>query len=284
MELIDQELAARLLPVLEPTRHKYQAGTVAVFAGSAGMAGSALLVCTAALKSGCGIVHWFYPPGLAREMARAPLELMGRPLLQSLRREDQELISFKHYPGACVLGPGLLSSGESRSLIKAVLQANGGGLVLDATALTLYGQEAFALPPGAVLTPHLGELQRLLHLPCVPVITGEFLASVQAFVDCHQVTMVVKGMPTYILHPQRVIHCSRLGNPGMATAGSGDVLGGIISGLLAQRLGSQEAALLGVYLHGSAGDLAAERHSPYSMVASDIIAELGTVYRRIAAA
>jgi NAD(P)H-hydrate epimerase len=173
------------------------------------------------------------------------------------------------------------SKPRSYSLLREMLRANQAPLVLDADALTLYGEKPFPLHTPTILTPHLGELQRLMQLSHKPRLSPIFLASVQKFAEKIGATIIVKGMPTYVVHPGKSIYCSSVGNPGMATAGSGDVLAGIVAALLAQGLEPQQAALLGVYLHGTAGDAAAAELSPYCMMASDIIAHLPGVFKEL---
>jgi NAD(P)H-hydrate epimerase len=277
LELIDASLVAPLLPKLRPTRHKYEAGMLAVCAGtSAGMAGSGIMACTAALRSGCGLVQWFHPATRANEREGKPLEVIVRATKGlSFSAEHKALLQRSQ---ACLVGPGIGLTAASRKLLAQVLASSKAAMVLDADALTLYGEKPFSLPKDTILTPHRGELQRLLRRNEKPDLSPSFLQSLQQWVDTRGVTLILKGMPTYILHPGTKIHCSAQGNPGMATAGSGDVLAGIVAALRAQGLGPHEAALLGVYLHGRAGDLAAERGSPYSLIATDIIAELGRVF------
>ena len=130
--------------------------------------------------------------------------------------------------------------------------------VLDADALTLYADQAFELPPKALLTPHTGEMQTLLKSPEKLALTQELLSICQNYAETHKATLILKGAPTFIFHPHSPIHVNPTGDPGMATAGSGDVLTGMLASLLSQRLDLPYAAHLGVYLHGLSGGLAAK--------------------------
>jgi NAD(P)H-hydrate epimerase len=172
---------------------------------------------------------------------------------------------------ACFIGPGIGRTPEASELITAVLPKIRRPCVIDADALRIIAEEKLVPPKHAILTPHTGELIHLLKLSAPMPSTIEFLKTCQEYAKAHHITLVLKGGPTFIFHEKEPIQVNPHGDPGMATAGSGDVLTGLISALLAQGLTPQQAASLGVYLHGVAGEYAAAEKTSYCMIATDII-------------
>ena len=152
--------------------------------------------------------------------------------------------------------------------------------MIDADALTLIAHHGLSLPKEAILTPHHGEMKRLLKVEGTLSFL-ELLQKSQEYVDSHQVTLVLKGAPTFVLHPGLVPHLCAHGDPGMATAGSGDVLTGIVAAFLSQVGDPLKAAILGVQMHALAGERAAEELTSYSIVASDLIEALPEVFNQI---
>ena len=154
-------------------------------------------------------------------------------------------------------------------------------MLIDADALTMFGQQSCSLPKFVIMTPHLGELARVLKLKQVPKVTKELLAKVCLFSNSKKVVMVVKGAPTFVVLPNGSIYVCPTGDAGMATAGSGDVLSVIIGSFLTQRLSCEEASLLGVCLHGEAGVLAAKKKTSFSLMASDIIDYISVAIQKL---
>lgn len=260
--LLDSALHA-LLPPKKRTRHKYEAGYVLAVAGSPTMPGAALLSCLAALRSGAGIVRLFHSEELALS---GPYEVIQEPF--SMKRLAEEAKRAK----ALLIGPGLGRTPEKEKEIKEVLATIQLPTVIDADALYFLCPD-WRLPP-AILTPHVGEMQRLL---------GKEVSAqaVQDYVDKLQVTLVLKGAPSRIFHPGKKNLVIARGDPGMATAGSGDVLTGVLAALLAQGLTPYDAATLGVWLHAVAGERAARVKTSRGMIASDIIDHLADAYKEI---
>ena len=199
------------------------------------------------------------------------------------RQHQAHLLQVINHCKAAVVGPGLSTSKESAGLLKALLSAIEVPVVLDADALNLLAQKDYVLPTRCLLTPHVGEMARLLGLEKTPVLDLGFLAKCQKYADKKHVTLVLKGAPTFIFHPFKTPSLSIKGDPGMASAGSGDVLSGILGALLAQGLETRDAALLGVFLHGLAGERAAREKTSHCMIASDIIRSLPSAFRRLLA-
>ncbi len=276
-ELLTLPKVASLLPVIKRNRHKYQAGYVVGLAGSPSMPGAALLSSLAAFRGGSGMVKLLYPKGMEAELSASPYELIKIPYMYD---QSQEVSQLMQKAGATFVGPGLGHSAQTQQLLHEVIPNLTKPCVLDADALTLYAQQAFVLPPQAILTPHMGEMQTLLHSSDKLNLNLELLYTCQQYAETHHVTLILKGAPTFIFHPQCPIYVNPTGDPGMATAGSGDVLTGLLASLLAQGLSCHDAALLGVYLHGLAGELAAqERGISVGMMASDLIAHFAKTYR-----
>lgn len=275
-EFIDRVSIKSLLPPLIRTRHKYAAGYVIGVGGSPGMPGAPLLAARAAFRAGAGLVRLFHPQEMSAEFGHAPLELIREAY--EMPMDWQERMQKAR---ALFIGPGMRPDEEGRQLLEALLRALDKPAVIDAGALALLSQNSTRLPPQCILTPHRGEMERLLHLE-ERLSTRALLAKTQEFVEAKGVTLVLKGAPTFILSPGRIPFISAEGDPGMATAGTGDALTGILAALLAQGKSPLEAALLGVTLHGRAGELAAERLSSYAMMAGDLIEALPEVFKELA--
>lgn len=253
------------IPVLKKNHHKYNAGYVLVVAGSLLMSGAGMLTSFAALRSGAGIVRWFYPPEIENFISSAPWEVIKEPF------EDlHQLLKEQNRAGALVIGPGMGRDSLEIKKMKKVLSRFDKPCVIDADALYFLAKSpSFNIPSQSILTPHFGELKRLLKAHSLS--SEDFLASCQFLVQKKNTTLLVKGGPNFLFAPNEIPHILPFGNPGMATAGSGDVLSGILGALLAKGLSPHETALLGCYLHGKAGDVAETEKTAYSMIASDIL-------------
>lgn len=271
MVMLSSEMLLFSFPLIQRTRHKYDAGYVVGLAGSRGYGGAAILSSWAALKSGAGIVRLLYPQTIIEEMAGSPPELIKTP---SDFNDINTLLHYLNSASAVFVGPGLGRSPEIRELLKKVLPAIDKPCVLDADALFHLSQESIALPDKCILTPHMGEMARLLHEDRPLTVSYPYLQRCQKYAEERNITLVLKGGPTFVMHPGEVIRVCPKGDPGMATAGSGDVLTGIIASFLAQGLSTHDAACLGVFIHGLAGEHASDLYTPYCMTASDIITHL----------
>jgi hydroxyethylthiazole kinase-like uncharacterized protein yjeF len=268
IEMLDDLLMMPLLPDLKRSRSKYEAGYVLGVAGSPEMPGAALLSSISALRGGAGIVRLFHPEGMEMLLSSSPYEIIKTPLSG---KDVKPVLDEMKRANSLYIGPGLGKSAQAKAWIKELLGASTVPVVIDADALNYLADIDLPLPANSILTPHLGELQRLLHLKKKPAIDAELLKICQSFAEEKQVTLILKGGPTFIFHPGKPVHVSPVGDPGMATAGTGDVLTGLIAALLAQGLAPFDAACLGVYLHGVSGEEAARDLTPYCMVASDLL-------------
>jgi len=261
--LVDPSWACQKLPKRSLLDNKYTAGELCVIAGSDEMHGAAELSCKAAYRVGCGLVRHF-TLGKTRVT-------MDEVISTKLHLADLEgkIKKSKAY----LIGPGIGRSEEAKLAVEKMMSLPHITGVIDADALFLLDKPH----KKAVLTPHKGELVRLLQLDTD---ARETLIHKKAKEYCekYDVIIVYKGMPTVIFSKARVPLVAISGNPGMAKAGSGDVLSGMIASFIAAGVDQIDAALLGVIIHGKAGDFAAKRLSMPYMVASDIIADISTVF------
>ena len=262
--LFDSASLKTLLPPIKRTRHKYQAGYVLAFAGSKQMPGAALLASYSALLSGAGVVRLFHPPHMEAALANAPYELLKEEWAgKSLTRPLEEAQRAQ----AMLIGPGMGRTPQAKHRVRQLLSTLSLPAVLDADALFFLAHNPkWALPKQSILTPHRGEMQLLLS-----TFSSKSADPIQNFVDKKQIILVLKGAPTFIYQPHDAPLIVIQGDPGMATAGSGDVLTGIIAGLLAQGLDPKIAACIAVCLHGLAGEIAAKHLTSYCVTASALL-------------
>jgi hydroxyethylthiazole kinase-like uncharacterized protein yjeF len=270
-----------LAPLLRPRGkfdHKGTYGHALIAAGSRGKVGAALLSAKACLRAGAGLVT-IHAPKCAYEILQ-----IGFPEAMTECDSHEFIltgIEQLHPYQAIGVGPGIGTNSLTERALYDLLTRATVPLVLDADALNILSRHyewLDELPSGSILTPHPGEFKRLVG----PTRDGfEQLQKVQELAMMHSITVVLKGAHTAIVTPEGQVYFNTTGNPGMGTGGSGDVLTGILTGLLAQGYSSKEACLLGVYLHGLAGDLAAAEEEQESLLASDLIARLGKAFHQL---
>lgn len=270
--LISKSGAKKALPKMERSRHKYETGYVVAIAGSREMPGAAMLSCFAALKAGAGIVRLFHPKGMDEGLSSSPYELIKEEWdLQNDARILEELKRAK----TAIVGPGCGRTKEMEYAVRALLSKLDVPTVIDADALFYLSKDPeLSLPKDTVLTPHHGEMERILG-------KAPTFEACQEYVKAKKVTLVLKGAPSVIFHPHARPLIVPHGDPGMATAGSGDVLTGIIAALLAQGAGLREGSALAVLLHALAGELAAEEETSYGVIASDLVHFFSSAVRQI---
>ena len=259
--IITKEFVQTIIEKREKEIHKGDCGRILIVAGSHGMAGAAILAATAALRAGSGLVQVAIPSELF------PIVQVGIPEATCLER-DLRNIDLSLYD-AIAVGPGLGQSEESIDIVKYLLANYDGKMVLDADGLNILAyNNLFDLiknKENVVITPHMGEARRLLG--CLKEERKE--TAIELYKKTKAIT-VLKGHATVVATDNEKTYINTTGNPGMATAGSGDVLTGIITSLLGQGKSAKEAALAGVFVHGLAGDLAAETVGEYGLIAGDI--------------
>jgi len=275
---VDAAFCRALLPTRDPMSHKGTYGRVLLLAGSVGMGGAAMMATKAALRSGAGITVLAAPRSVIQPAFPQLMEAMTVPLLQT----EQGSVSFGALPvlraqleksTAAVIGCGLGQESETRMLIRELAENTRIPLLLDADGINALAGHTDVLKrrqAPTVLTPHPGELARLLGCTVAEIEQNRPKYARLAALETNAV-VVLKGHHTLTSDQKGTLYRNHTGNAGMAKGGSGDVLAGIIGSLLAQRFAPEDAAVLGVYLHGLCGDLCAETMSQYAMLAGDLI-------------
>jgi len=282
----DSSSALRLLHKRSADSHKGDYGRVVLLGGSRGMTGAISMAGMAALRSGSGLVTLGVPEvcldvvaGFAPAYMTHPLSCDSQGRLTVAARE--QIASLVNGADCVAVGPGIGRSAQLTALVAWMFQVLPGPMVVDADALYALAQRSEPLEdPGGprVVTPHPGEFARLLGEETSDRDKMEMRAGQLAAL--HRVVVVLKGHRTLVTDGRQSSHNST-GNPGMATAGSGDVLTGVITALIGQGLEPFDAARLGVYVHGLAGDLAAARLGQVSMISSDLLDSLPQAFQQI---
>jgi len=281
-ELLDHGIG-RLLPRRPTGAHKGTSGHLLVIAGSTGKTGAAMLAGLGAMRVGAGLVTMAVPAALDHVFETSLMEAMTLPLSSS----DKGILSIKDYDRivecligkrALVIGPGLGTAAETAELVLTLYRNVPLPMVVDADALNILAQhpEVLRHPGGEagprILTPHPGEMARMIDWTTREV-QAERLIVAGSFATINNTVTVLKGAGTVVCHPDGRAAVNPSGNPGMASGGMGDVLSGVIGGLLAQGLAAWEAARLGVYLHGLAADRLAAQ-CPLGYLAGEVADEL----------
>jgi NAD(P)H-hydrate epimerase len=280
--LISRKAAMDTLPPRQPSSHKGTFGHAGIIAGSAGKTGAAALAALAALRVGAGLVTVATPSSVNDVLEAKLLEAMTLPLPETkartlARSSLDRVVAFMQARTAVAIGPGLSTHPETVELVQALMKHLDRPTVLDADALNaLTGRTALLteckIPP--IITPHPGEMARLEVDATTQTVNADRIGTAQRFSRERGVFVVLKGARTVIARPDGLAAVCPTGNPGMATAGTGDVLTGMVVGLLAQGLSSWDAACTATYVHGSAGDLASQRLGQAGMLARDLIAQI----------
>ncbi len=258
--------------------HKGDCGKLLIVGGSRGMSGAPALAGMAALKIGAGLVYLAVPKSVASNVERKLTEGITISLREDGRgrissSEMEEIIARSAETGAVALGPGLGVSPDTRKLTFKMIESVSVPLLLDADALNCVAVDPEILKTAAgpvVVTPHPGEMARLAKAKTADVQAAR-LDTARSFAAEYGVTVVLKGAGAIVASPDGSVRVNPTGNPGMATAGSGDVLTGMTGALMAEGVDVFAAAACAAYLHGLAGDLAAEKLTRRAVTASDIV-------------
>jgi len=284
--LLDESWCRDTIPVRPADSHKGDYGHVLVAGGSTGMSGAVTLAARAAVRAGAGLVTAAVPRCLNQIMAIKVTEAMSRPLPEtnegSLAKAALEPLRDLAGDKVLVIGPGLSRHKETGEMVRTLAAALPGPAVIDADALYALAGSTDLLRQGAypvVLTPHPGEMAHLLGISPAEVQADRAGIALQAARDWRAV-VVLKGAKTLVAAPSGNLYVCPTGNPGMATGGSGDVLAGLIGGLMAQGLPAEEAAAAAVYCHGLAGDAAAAESGMMGLAAGDLIHRLPEILKR----
>lgn len=267
-----------LLQPRDPFGHKGTFGHALLIAGKYGMAGAAILSAKACLRSGAGKVTLHSP-----EMNNAVLQIAVPEAIMSHDASDTAFSTPESDTpyDAVAIGPGIGTAADTASAFFKQVGQTTKPLVIDADGINILADHVnrlASLPPKTILTPHIAEFHRLTRNKTSLAAT---LADARTMAVNHSLYIVLKGHHTAICTPEGKVFFNSTGNSGMATAGSGDVLTGLLAALLAQGYAPQDACLLGVFLHGLAGDLAAQSLSEDGLVATDIIHYLPLAFRAL---
>ncbi len=284
-QTVEADFLQSMLPRRKPDGHKGSFGKLLVVGGAVGYTGAPYLAALAAVRSGCGLVYLGVPESIweietVRCTSAMPFPLEDRRGALS-RRAFPALMERSACCDVLALGPGLGRRESTRQLVLEVLQATEKPVVLDADGINALEGHIDSLDSRrgrtTILTPHDGEFARISD----GLSNGDRVGAARCFAAAHGCILVLKGHRTITATPEGNVLVNTTGNSGLAKGGSGDVLTGLIASLLAQGTPAAAAAAGGVWLHGRAGDLAAEELTPYCMTPEDVVAALPKAFREI---
>ncbi|MCK4233825.1 NAD(P)H-hydrate dehydratase [candidate division WOR-3 bacterium] len=276
--LVDNEVLRRFIPWRAPSLHKGAFGRILIIAGSTGMTGAAAMAATSALRAGAGLVYLAIPEHLNPILETKCTETITIPVPQT----EEGSISLNAYTkimdeikkvDVVAIGPGMSQHPETQKLIRKIVENANAPLLVDAdgiNALVGYTKVLKKRKKPTVITPHPGEMARLINRDVREIVRNKVNLS-QKYAQDWRVTIVLKGAPTVIAEQDGKFWLNSHVNSGLATAGSGDVLTGLIIGFLAQRTTPLAASVSGVYIHSLAGEILKEKIGEHSLIAGDLI-------------
>ncbi len=285
--LLEKEEIQKCLSIpRNPDTHKGDYGHLLVIAGSVGKTGAAAMACQAALRMGAGLVTLAIPKSLNAILEMKLTEVMTEPLPETPKqtlslRAFSAIVRLCENKRAVIIGPGLGTLKETQSLILKLIRTLDLPIILDADGLTALATQPKTLPiknRSLVLTPHPGEMARLIRSQVKEVLEDRVGLS-RNFSQSQHVHLILKGHPTLITTPKGEVYINPTGNPGMASGGTGDVLTGMIGGLVCQGFDILSSLQIAVYLHGMAGDEGAQEMGEKSLIATDIIEKIPTLLK-----
>lgn len=277
-----------LLPKRAGDAHKGACGKALVIAGSVGMTGAAIMTSQSCLTIGTGLVILGIPKSLNPIVEVKITEVITKPLPET----QEQTLSINSYDkimeltkdiSAVAIGPGLGRDNEVSNLIRRLISDINIPMVIDADGLFALSNNLHILEKKdspVIITPHHGEMAYLMGVS-VDEVKKDRLGIAQRFAQKYQVVVVLKGARTIVAGPEGDAYINPTGNSGMATAGCGDVLTGMITGLLAQKVSALDAAKVGVFLHGLAGDLVLKKKGEYSLIATDLIDKIPAAIKEL---
>lgn len=288
---VEESDVRRVLPRRLPNAHKHSVGKVFVLAGSIGFTGAAAMVSTSVLSAGAGTVVLGTPASVYPILAKKLTEVMVQPLTETepgaIAPAAFDFVEQQiRWADVVVVGPGLSTTLEVEELVCRILAVCEKPLIVDADGLNVLARNTAMLKrrrsKNVILTPHTGEFSRLSGVSSKDIESLRLSAS-KEFAKEHKLTLVLKGAPSVTAAGDGIVFVNTTGNPGMATAGAGDVLAGLIGGLWAQGMTGSSAAYAGVYIHGLAGDIARDAYGEKSMMATDIQAAIPRAFLNLEA-
>lgn len=266
--------------------HKGTYGRVGVIAGSKGMSGAPYLTSSAAIRTGSGLVYTMVPDSISTILEIKSVEAVVKSFKSNeegfIKESIEDIVEQSNKLDVIALGPGMGINSEKIELVEEILKRVDLPTVVDADGINCLCDNKKLLKNRSkptIITPHLGEFSRLIKKD-IDEIQGNREKYSREFAKEYGVILVLKGHETIVCDGER-LYVNNTGNPGMATAGSGDVLTGIIVSLLGQGIPSYDAAKLGVYLHGLSGDIVAEDKGEHGLIASDIVNAIPYAIKRI---
>ena len=288
LEMVEKQTLVPYFKSRKKDSHKGTYGHLFIVSGSLGKTGAAIMAGKAALKMGAGLVTVGIPQSCLPIVARSMVELMTEPLSETSEKTLssealEKVLNLLDGKDALLLGPGISTHESTSELVLSLLQRMDIPAVLDADALNILAANPELLKSlrrPAILTPHPGEFARLLHISTKEVVEKK-LELVPQFTESYGVYLVLKGYRTLTSTPEGKVYINPTGNPGMATAGSGDVLSGMIASMIIQEKNILEAVLAAVYIHGLSGDIGARRLGEMPLTAGNIITYLPNAIKEI---
>jgi NAD(P)H-hydrate epimerase len=290
-ELLESSFVKEKLPKRELNVHKGSVGKLLIIGGSRGYTGAVLLAAYSSLRTGVGLVTVGIPASLSSIIETKLVEAIKLPLPEtkdnsiSLSAEKNILNALANHD-VLAIGPGLGRNKETWQLVRKIIDKTDKPTIVDADGLNAIAQDVEILSKikskrlKLILTPHPGEMARLIN-STQDVVQTRRVDFAKEFAQKYNVILVLKGFHTVIASPLGLVSINPTGNPGMATAGMGDVLTGMISSLVAQGMDLYDAACCGVYLHGLAGDIAKEKYTEYGLIASDVIESIPLAIKKV---
>lgn len=285
IEIIDSDFVSKNLPRRERNIHKYNCGKLSMVCGSFGMAGAAYLAAKAAYRCGCGLVSFVLPQSIYPIVAPLIPEAVFTPLSECdhISPKHTDLILNSLNKSNCLLlGCGISFNPDTEAAVNKIIKSANLPMVIDADGINCIANSIEILEQTdaiKILTPHHGEMAKLLGVEAKDI-GADFINIAGKFAKEHNVILVLKGAYTAVATPNGKIYLNFLaGNSGMAVAGSGDMLAGMIGAFVAEGISPEIAAAIAVYLHALAGDSAAEKLSKRSIMPTDMIEELPCLFK-----
>ncbi|MEO0114646.1 MAG: NAD(P)H-hydrate dehydratase [candidate division WOR-3 bacterium] len=284
--LINSELVKNILPKRLAEGHKGTFGTALILAGSRGFSGAACLTSLATLRSGAGLVKLGVPEAIIQIIEKKVTEAVKFALPQTEAKTFalaglEKILQLASTADVLAIGPGITTNSETKQLEIEILKHLKIPVVIDADGINnLSPDQLKSIKAPKVLTPHPGELSRLIGLTPTKI-NEQRIEICRQYAKEFDSVLVLKGAPTVISDQKGIVYVNPTGNNGLGSGGTGDVLTGIITGLIAQGSSLLNSAIAGVYLHGLAADLAVERKTEYGLVASDLLQYLPQAFKAI---
>jgi len=287
LHLLEEKDIKSIFHSRQQDTHKGNYGHVLVMAGSTGKGGAAGLTALGALRAGCGLCTLALPETCQKAFELHPMEVMTVPLPETQSgtlsiNAKEPILKLLEGKSVVAMGPGLTTDPETVKLIGEILPFIKCPLILDADAINALEKHLDWLDDikSAVLTPHPKEMSRLTGLTTQEIQKNRISAAIE-FAQKNSVILLLKGAPSLIATPDGNVYINPTGNSGMATGGSGDVLTGIIAGLVAQNISPKNASIAGAYIHGYSGDIFSEKETQTNLIAGDLLRNLPNALKQV---